>query len=132
MFLHQFYFDAVTRARNSQERYGQAMFNHLRQVRPDLAERVRGTDKDPFYVSALTDPRWDRFVAFIENEWRQKPEGECKGKAAARALAVMVLDDRINGYLLARDLKILEQAREALEPFGYPDVDALKARLGLP
>lgn len=45
------------------------MFNHLLEVRPDLAEAVRGTDKDPFYVKELADPRWDRFVEFIESEW---------------------------------------------------------------
>ena len=45
------------------------MFNHLSKIRPDLAERVRGTDKDPSYVDWLNDPRWDRFVQFIESEW---------------------------------------------------------------
>ncbi len=67
--MHRFYFDAITRARNTGERYGQAMFNHLLTVRPDLAAIVRGTDKDPFYVSALSHPNWDRFVAFIEKNW---------------------------------------------------------------
>jgi hypothetical protein len=67
--LHQFYFDAMVRARTTSERYGQAMFNHLYQVRPDLSERVRGTINDPFHVYTLPDPRWDRFVAFIETHW---------------------------------------------------------------
>lgn len=68
--LHQFYFDAMTRARVTRERYGQAMFNHLVRVRPDLAEQVRGTDKDPFYVERLSHPNWDPFVEFIEANWR--------------------------------------------------------------
>lgn len=68
--LHKFYFDAVVYARQTgHQRYGQAMFNHLCEVRPDLSEQVRGTDKDPFYVESLSDPRWDRFVDFIEAEW---------------------------------------------------------------
>lgn len=67
--LHKFYFDAITRARVSGERYGQAMFNHLCEVRPDLSEQVRGTDKDPFHVSHLNHPNWDRFVSFIEANW---------------------------------------------------------------
>jgi hypothetical protein len=67
--LHKFYFDAISRARNTGERYGQAMFNHLWEVRPDLSEKVRGTDKDPFYVDRLYDPRWDAFVEFIESNW---------------------------------------------------------------
>lgn len=69
--LHQFYFDAITLARKHQWRYGQAMFNHLESVRPDLAQHIRGTDTDPFYVERLSDPRWDRFVEFIESEWRK-------------------------------------------------------------
>lgn len=67
--LHKFYFDAISRARNTGERYGQSMFNHLWEVRPDLSEQIRGTDKDPFYVLRLHDPRWDAFVEFIEKNW---------------------------------------------------------------
>ena len=67
--LHKFYFDAITRARVTRERYGQAMFNHLWEVRPDLSEQVRGTDKDPFHVQSFEDPRWDAFIAFIESNW---------------------------------------------------------------
>jgi hypothetical protein len=55
------------------------------------------------------------------------PKPECKGKAAARVLATIVL----NGYLVGNAPEAHEQARKALEPFGYPDLDALKARLGL-
>lgn len=70
--LHKFYFDSQTRARVTRERYGQAMFNHLHEVRPDLAEAVRSTDKDPFYVERLDDPRWDKFVEFLEANWDKK------------------------------------------------------------
>ena len=56
---------------------------------------------------------------------------ECKGKGAARALAVMVLDPKIKMYLTLNDPKALEQAKKALEPFGYPDLDALRSKLGL-
>jgi hypothetical protein len=67
--LHKFYFDAIQRARLKKERYGQAMFNHLAEVRPDLSEQVRASNKDPFHVAQLSDPRWDRFVEFIESNW---------------------------------------------------------------
>lgn len=70
--LHKFYFDAIVRARTNRERYGQAMFNHLCTVRPDLSELVRGTEHDPFHVSSLSDPRWDKFVEFIEANWFTK------------------------------------------------------------
>jgi len=59
------------------------------------------------------------------------PKKECKGKGAARALAVMVLDPRISDILWQIDPKSLEQARKALEPFGYPNLDALRTKLGL-
>lgn len=55
----------------------------------------------------------------------------CKGKMAARALAVMILDPKISGYLLAHDPKAYEQAQRALEPFGYPDEEAMREKFGL-
>jgi hypothetical protein len=65
-----FFLDAAYRARTTGERLGQAMFNHLWEVRRDLSEQVRGTDMDPFYVEELTgDDRWDRFIAFLEANW---------------------------------------------------------------
>lgn len=67
--LHRFYFDSATRARINRERYGQAMFNHLCEVRPELAEQCRATNKDPFYCSSPTDPNFDRFISFIESAW---------------------------------------------------------------
>ena len=74
--LHKFYFDAQQRARIRVERYGQAMFNHLDRVRPDLSAQIRATDKDPFYVERLNDPRWDRFVTFLEANWAVSNERE--------------------------------------------------------
>ena len=56
---------------------------------------------------------------------------ECKGKGAARALAVMVLDPLINSFLTDNSPMILDQAKMSLEPFGYPDIEALKIKLGL-
>lgn len=67
--LHKFYFDGIARGLRTGERYCQAMFNHLHEVRPDLSERVCGTDHDPFYCESPQDPKWDRFVTFIEANW---------------------------------------------------------------
>ena len=36
-------------------RYGQVFFNELYRVRPDLADRIRGTALDPFYKNLPTD-----------------------------------------------------------------------------
>lgn len=37
---------------NDDWRYGQAAFNALHDMRPDLAEQVRGSALDPFHVDA--------------------------------------------------------------------------------
>jgi hypothetical protein len=59
-------------ARERHWRYGQALFNHLLEVRPELAERVKGTDIDPFYLEgpAQDSNKWDRFIEFLESNWR--------------------------------------------------------------
>ena len=71
MSLHQFYYEVQCRAKEKGERYGQAMFNHLSIIRSDLSERVRGTDKDPFYMD-YDNIYWTTFVSFfdfIEANW---------------------------------------------------------------
>jgi hypothetical protein len=50
-------------------RYGQIAFNYLSEVRPELAEKVRGTSKDPFYIEDIKHPNWKRFIDFIEKNW---------------------------------------------------------------
>lgn len=72
MNLHQFYFDVWTLARNQRWRIGQALFNHLLAVRPDLAESIRGDATcDPFYAVSPTDPRYDAAIKIIEANWQQ-------------------------------------------------------------
>ncbi len=56
---------------------------------------------------------------------------ECKGKAAARALAAIILDPIDRAWLENNDPKALEQAEKALEPFGWPDRSALVDKLTL-
>lgn len=69
--LSKFYMDGMIRARSNGERYGQALFNLLTERHPFLAEQIRGSDRDPFYLSgpAQDFARWDRFAAFIEQNW---------------------------------------------------------------
>jgi len=43
------YVQAGMLARHKTWRAGQALFNALLRVRPDLAEEIRGTDLDPFH-----------------------------------------------------------------------------------
>ena len=45
----------------------------------------------------------------------------CKGKLAARALAVFVLDPRLSVLLRNADPTAFENAEKALVPFGWPD-----------
>lgn len=47
-------------------RVGQCAFNALLTCYPALAEKVRGTDADPFYVEdPMVDPRWWKFNEFL-------------------------------------------------------------------
>jgi hypothetical protein len=74
MYLHQFYFESIRRCQLTKERYGQALFNQLELVRPDLSAQVRGTTKDVFYMNGPADnfEKWDSFVHFIETNWYKK------------------------------------------------------------
>lgn len=45
---------------------------------------------------------------------------DCKGKRAAKALAVIMLDPKLKAVLRTTDPKAYQQALQALEPFGYP------------
>ena len=53
------------RAGNPDWRQGQTYFNALHRVRPDLAEKVRGSELDPFH----SDDRIPGFLTFVSNRW---------------------------------------------------------------
>lgn len=58
--------DEVGNFRNGDDiRKGQHAFNLLRRVRADLAEKVSGTERDPFY----RDQNMPAFWNFIAREW---------------------------------------------------------------
>lgn len=77
--LHQFYEGGIKRTIDRPlERYCQAMFNHLQEVRPDLAKQVQAIEGvDPFYADKDSSC-WNAFVWFIETHWylpiNTKPE----------------------------------------------------------
>lgn len=51
------------------QRQGQCYFNMLHEVRPDLANQIRGNvELDPFYV----DARIGNFLAWVCNNWDNK------------------------------------------------------------
>jgi hypothetical protein len=51
------------------QRLGQVFFNYLYSVRPELADEIRNTDMDPFYVTDPYSPVWDRFFTFIDERF---------------------------------------------------------------
>lgn len=48
-----------------EQRLGQAYFNALHQIHPEVADIVRTTDADPFYADKPWDPRMVRFYDTI-------------------------------------------------------------------
>jgi hypothetical protein len=75
--LYQFYTRSLElllaqHAKSSPEgrwREGQCMFNHLKTIKPELAESIRGTNCDPFHCLNGTDGNFKRFIEFIEANW---------------------------------------------------------------
>ena len=65
MTLTEFYRE-MTRRMTKNERKGQAAFNLLAEVRPDLSEQVCGTEMDPFYDAVGS---WQKFYQFLEENW---------------------------------------------------------------
>ena len=57
-FLHE----AQALAGSKGQRYGQACFNLLLDKSPEMAEAIRGTDKDPFHAGRDSE----RFRKFLE------------------------------------------------------------------
>lgn len=47
------------------QRLGQAYFNGLYEIYPEVADVVRGSDSDPFYAETFTDERFDRFFEVV-------------------------------------------------------------------
>jgi len=47
------------------QRVGQWMFNVLHEMRPELANAVRGGDLDPFY----DDAKIDNFLNWVSKNW---------------------------------------------------------------
>ena len=61
---------------NKDWRAGQAMFNVLCELRPDLSEQIRGTNLDPFYVgnADIFDGRIRDVSTWIAAHWADDPE----------------------------------------------------------
>ena len=53
-----------------EQRFGQAVFNYLYLVRPDIADKIRATEYDPFHRTFVDDVIWAR----IESLWDEASE----------------------------------------------------------
>lgn len=60
-------------ARYYEWRYGQALFNLLSKVRPELAEKIRGGQLDPFYrdLDGISPELW----TLLQTEWNLEYAG---------------------------------------------------------
>lgn len=50
-------------------RIGQHAFNLLYNIRPNLANSIRGTDVDPFYGGTRAPAGLASFIAYCEEHW---------------------------------------------------------------
>lgn len=48
-----------------EQRFGQAVFNYLHHVRPDVADKLRASELDPFHSNSVPQPVW----TFIHENW---------------------------------------------------------------
>lgn len=46
-------------------RLGQAVYNRLHEIRPDIANKIVGTPLDPYYKNSVTTETWE----FIHQNW---------------------------------------------------------------
>ena len=78
-------------------REGQRFFNALYEIRPDLAERIRGTLQDPFFAEDLPDSIW----AWLILHWVATP----KVNPVPRHLATVddLLEDVLANHPLTGD-----------------------------
>lgn len=69
MTLWRFYSQVRLEAKDRGWRIGQALFNVLMEVRPDLSARMRATSFDPFFADSPKDHRYEAAIKFIEAHW---------------------------------------------------------------
>lgn len=65
---------------NGDKRLGQVYFNVLKDVRPDIAEHIRGTMFDPFYKDVIHEKVRDK----VRTMWEEKPEMQVVNDASKR------------------------------------------------
>lgn len=70
MTLVKFYERVQQTAKNLPNwRVGQCLFNELYNVAPDISERIRATQADPFHSDSVHDVSYMRAIAVIEALW---------------------------------------------------------------
>lgn len=61
------YWMAYARHKNNGQRQGQATFNAIHELWPDVANALRGSSYDPFYNDAKTDQFLDVVIERLTN-----------------------------------------------------------------
>lgn len=76
MFIHEFFQECELRYQRIKMkvpsiRRGQIMFNYLNDCHPSMAEQIRATPRDPFFLDDREDNPlvWDNFINFIHQNW---------------------------------------------------------------
>jgi hypothetical protein len=54
------------RGLETNERLGQIFFNVLYDIRPEEANKIRGTENDPFFSSDVEDERFINFIVYLD------------------------------------------------------------------
>jgi hypothetical protein len=106
--LHKLYSIARTREDTQLERYGQALFNTLREVRPDIADRLLGTQDDPFYAND-GDEGLERAVAVIESMWLDRPPS--RSESGLRESVIALADEIDRTEVGLSDGEVVERLR---------------------
>ena len=57
-------------------RQGQLLANMLRELRPDLADMLRGSELDPFYRFSVRDATWEWLAAHWGSQYETDLDGD--------------------------------------------------------
>jgi len=70
MQIHEFFAQVDQRNKfNKRERIGESAFKILCEIRPDLAEKLKFSPIDPYYLTDKNQSVWTKFVCFIKDNW---------------------------------------------------------------
>jgi hypothetical protein len=73
MTFDEFLLNVTRRTYQRNERYGQAFFNELSLVKPEIAEEIRATENDPFYLMVeYQGQQMDKICRLVSDRWERR------------------------------------------------------------